>query len=152
MHRFVASWFGTGLILGRLRGNHVGSGTIGALFALPLAVLIGAWLGWQGQIVAALVVTVASVWSADHFAESEGDAGWIVADEAAGTFVAVIGLPFWPAAVIAWAVFRVTDIKKSLAPGVSAAERIPGGLGITADDLIAGLYGLVVGHLVAALL
>lgn len=152
MHRLVASWFGTGLILGRVRGSHLGSGTVGALFALPLALLIGASLGWQAQVVAAAVVTAASVWSARQFVEAEGDAGWICVDEAAGTFVAVIGLPFWPAGVIAWLVFRVADIMKNLAPGVAAAERLPGAVGVTADDLVAGLYGLVVGHLVWALL
>jgi phosphatidylglycerophosphatase A len=151
MHRLVASWFGTGLILGRLRGSHLGSGTMGALFALPVAVLIGIWLGWQGQVAAAVVVTAASVWSAEQFVDTEGDAGWIVVDEAAGTFLAVIGLPFWPAGVVAWIVFRFADINKRLAPGVSAAERLPGGLGVTADDLVAGLYGLVVGHLVRIL-
>lgn len=152
MRRLVASWFGTGLILGRIRGSDLGSGTVGALFALPVAVLIGIWLGWLGQTVAAVLVTVASVWSAGHFAETEGDAGWIVIDEAAGTFLAVIGLPFWPAAIVAWLVFRIADIKKELAPGVSAAEGLPGGVGVTADDLVAGLYGLVVGHLLLALL
>lgn len=152
MHRLVASWFGTGLILGRIRGSHLGSGTVGALFALPAALLMGSWLGWVGQLVAAVVVTAASVWSAEHFVATEGDAGWICVDEAAGTFVAVIGLPFLPWAVVAWVVFRLADIKKTWAPGVSAAEALPGAVGITADDLIAGLYGLVAGHLLWAFL
>jgi phosphatidylglycerophosphatase A len=152
MHRLVASWFGTGLILGRLRGSDLGSGTVGALVALPIALIIGELWGWQAQLLGALVVTAASVWSARPFAHSEGDAGWICVDEAAGAFVAVIGLPFWPFAVIAWVVFRAADIFKNLAPGVAEAERLSGAVGITADDVVAGIYGLVVGHTLWAVL
>ena len=151
MHRVVASWFGTGLILGRIRGEDVGSGTVGAIFALPIAVLIGEWWGWQGQLLAALVVTAAALWSIRPFVGPEGDAGWIVVDEAAGAFVAVIGLPFWPYALIAWIVFRAADIFKTAAPGVARAEDLPGAVGVTADDLVAGLYGLAVGHGLLAL-
>lgn len=147
MHRLVASWFGTGLILGKLRGSHLGSGTVGALFAFPIAYLIGVWFGWQAQVAAAVVMIAVSVWATRPLVASEGDAGWICVDEVAGTFVAVIGLGFWPA-VLAWAVFRVADIKKAWAPGVSAAEGLDGAVGVTADDVVAGLYGLVVGLLV----
>ena len=151
VQRVVASWFGTGLILGRTRGEDIGSGTVGALFALPLALLVGELWGWQGQLLAAVVVTAAALWSARPFVGTEGDAGWIVVDEAAGAFVAVIGLPFWPYALIAWIVFRFADIFKTAAPGVSRAEDLPGAVGVTADDLVAGLYGLAVGHGLLAL-
>lgn len=150
MHRVVASWFGSGLILGRIRGSHLGSGTVGALFALPVALLVGHWFGWPGQLAGAVVVVVASVWSARPFVREEGDAGWICVDEAAGVFIAVIGLSFWPGAVVGWLVFRGADIFKTLAPGVSAAERLLGAWGVTADDVVAGLYGLAAGHLVQA--
>ena len=59
VHKVVASWFGAGLILGRLRGSHLGSGTIGAAVAFPMALLIGDWWGWQAQVVAAVVVYAA---------------------------------------------------------------------------------------------
>ncbi|MGD2043328.1 MAG: phosphatidylglycerophosphatase A [Acidimicrobiia bacterium] len=152
MHRLLASWFGTGLILGRIRGSDLGSGTVGALFALPLAVLIGELWGWQAQIGAAAVVTVASIWATRPFVTDEGDAGWICVDEAAGAFICVIGLPVWPFALIAWLVFRAADIFKNLAPGVAEAERLEGAIGVTADDVVAGLYGLVVGHTLWAVL
>lgn len=150
MHRVVASWFGTGLILGRVRGSHLGSGTVGALFALPVALLVGHWFGWQGQVVAAAVVIAASVWAASPFVGPEGDAGWICVDEAAGAFVAVIGLQFWPGVVMAFLVFRAADIFKNFAPGVARAEGMHGAVGVTADDVIAGLYGLAAGHLLGA--
>lgn len=150
MHRVVASWFGTGLILGRLRGDPLGSGTVGAFFAFPIAVLVGRLWGWPGQVVAAVIVVAAALWSARPFVEGEGDAGWIVVDEAAGAFIAVIGLTFVPA-VAALVVFRAADIFKNWAPGVAEAEALPGALGVTADDVIAGLYGLAAGHLVQTL-
>jgi phosphatidylglycerophosphatase A len=152
MHRVVASWFGTGLILRRIRGNDLGSGTVGALFAFPIAFLVGETLGWQWQIALAGVVTAAAVWAARPFISTEGDAGWICADEAAGVFVALIGLRLGPA-VLAWIVFRLADIFKTYAPGVSTAEvRLSGAVGVTADDVVAGLYGLAAGHIAQALI
>lgn len=144
MQRLFASWFGTGLILGRLRGSHSGSGTLGGALALAMSLFLHRW-GWQAQGVAALVVVVLSLWSARPFSTAaDGDPGWVVVDEAAGTFVATIGLGGLPA-VMGWLVFRAADIFKSAFPGVSQAERLPGAVGVTADDLVAGVYGLAAG-------
>ena len=153
MQRLVASWFGTGLILGRIRGSDMGSGTVGALFALPIALLIGQWWGWAAQLTAAAIVVGLSLWSARPFSTDRGDPGWICVDEAAGAFICVIGLPFWPEALVAWLVFRAADIFKDYAPGVAQAERrLPGAIGVTADDVVAGLYGLAAGHILSALI
>ncbi|NNC40326.1 MAG: phosphatidylglycerophosphatase A [Acidimicrobiia bacterium] len=141
MHRLVASWFGSGLLLRRIRGSDYGSGTVGAALTLVLALGLG-WFGWWAQALAAVGVAGLSVWSANRFAD-EGDPGWIVVDEAAGMLLATIGLTGWPV-LISFFVFRAADIFKAT-PGVGAAERLPGGLGITADDLVAGLYGLAAG-------
>jgi len=148
----IASFFGTGLILRRWRGKDIGSGTIGSFFAAILALIIGHFWGWSGQAAATVVVVLASVWSTSVFVESEGDAGWIVIDEAAGTFVALMGLTLWPAGVVAWVVFRAADIFKKAFPGVAQAERLSGSVGVTMDDLVAGLYGLVAGHIVQSLI
>lgn len=142
MPRLIASWFGSGLILRTLRGSDLGSGTVGAGLALPLALILGRW---EYQLPAALLVIALSVWSSSYFA-SQGDPGWVVVDEAAGALVATIGLTGWPA-LAAWTVFRLADIFKRV-PGVGAAERLPGGWGITADDVVAGLYGLAAGWLI----
>jgi phosphatidylglycerophosphatase A len=150
MRRILASWFGTGLVLGRLRGSDMGSGTVGAAFAVPVAMVL-APLGWPAQLAAAMFVTFVSVWASDGFARDGGDPGWVVIDEAAGALIAMIGLG-WPAGLVAWIVFRVADIFKPAFPGVAAAERLPGGWGITADDVVAGLYGLAAGWLVQTLI
>lgn len=148
MHRLVASWFGSGLLLGKLRGSDAGSGTLAALTALAPAVALGL-VGWWAQLVAALVIAALAVWSAAPFAAEDADPGWVVVDEAAGTFVAVVGLSGWSAAV-AFVVFRLADISKRF-PGVAAAERLGGPIGITGDDVVAGLWALAAGWGVQAL-
>ena len=74
MHRTIASWFGSGLILGRLRGNHSGSGTIGSIVALAMTLLIAPF-GWQYQALAAAIATVLALWSARPFAIDGADPG-----------------------------------------------------------------------------
>ncbi|GBD85437.1 phosphatidylglycerophosphatase A [bacterium BMS3Abin02] len=140
MHRLVASWFGSGLLLRRLRGSDAGSGTVASAVTLVVALLLHPF-GWGVQLAAALTVTALALWSAGPFAE--GDPGWVVVDEAAGMLWATIGLGGW-AAVVAFVVFRIADITKRF-PGVSEAERLHGALGVTADDVVAGLYGLAAG-------
>ena len=149
MHRLVASLFGTGLILRSIRGSDAGSGTVGGLVALPFALLLGETWGWPGQLGAAVLLTGLAFWSSIALAPSTGDAGWIVIDEAAGTFVATIGLLGWPA-VIAFVVFRVADITKRPFPGVHQADSLPGPMGIALDDLVAGVWALGIGHLLNA--
>lgn len=148
--RIIASFFGTGLILRRLRGADIGSGTVGSLFALVPALLLGR-VGLWAQVAGLVVVTAASLISVRPFASSEGDPGWVVIDEAAGTFLATLGLGI-PAALVAWAVFRAADIFKRAFPGVAPAEHLAGSLGVTADDLIAAVYGLAAGWLVQGLI
>jgi len=46
--------------------------------------------------------------------------------------------------------FRIADITKRPFPGVHQADNLPGSLGITVDDSLAALYGLALGHLLAA--
>ena len=149
MARLIASVLGSGLILRKVRGSDGGSGTIASFFVFPISIAAGEIWGWPAQIALLILVTVLGVWAVGHL-RSEGDAGWIVVDEAAGTILATIGLG-WGAGLIALIVFRLADILKRSFPGVAQAESLPGPTGIIADDLVAGLYGLVAGHLVAAL-
>jgi len=102
---------------------------------------------WWSVLALAALATVASVWSARPFAV-DGDPGWICMDETAGTFVAMIGLGGIPW-VVAVVVARLADIFKVL-PGVTHADRMHGPIGITLDDVIAGMYGLAVGWLLVA--
>ena len=150
MARFIASFFGTGLILRRFRGADRGSGTVGSLFALAASLALFR-VGPLAQAAALAVAIVASLLSVRPVASTEGDPAWVVIDEAAGTFLATLGLTGLPAAG-AWVVFRIADIFKRGFFGVAQAERLPGSVGVTADDLVAGLYGLAAGWVLNALI
>lgn len=148
MRRIVASSFGLGLVLRRLRGSDAGSGTMGAALGAALgAVIVLTAAPWWAGAALAIGAIAGSLWAAAPFAE--GDPGWVCIDETAGTLVAVIGLTGWPW-FVAVAVARLADIFKVL-PGVAPAERLPGALGITADDTVAGIYGLAAGWMLSAL-
>ena len=143
MRRTIASLFGVGLFLDRIRGSDTGSGTLGAAAGLAAGMAAGV-LGWPAQLVLAGLVAGVSVWASHPFSD---DPGWVVIDEAAGAMLAVVGLG--PAGAVAgWVMFRIVDIRKKGFPGVRWAERLPGGWGITGDDLVAGGYGLAVGWIV----
>ncbi len=143
MRKAIASSFGLGLIPGKLRGSDDGAGTFGAALAIPLAILV---TNPALEIALFIAVTALGLWAAGPFAD--GDPGWVVIDETAGAWLAMIGLGGWPL-IVGWIVARFADITK-LPPGVGAAERLPGSLGVMADDLVAGLYGLAAGWLLLA--
>jgi phosphatidylglycerophosphatase A len=149
--RLIASFFGTGLILRRVRGRDIGSGTVASLFALAVAIAARP-LGVPFQIGLMMTASIACLIAVRPFLLTEGDPAWVVIDEAAGTFLATLGLGPVPA-LVAWAVFRLADIFKRRFPGVAAAEaKLPGAVGVLADDLVAGLYGLAAGWLLQGLL
>lgn len=144
MRRLLASSLGLGLIPRRLWGTDAGAGTFGAALGAALGggllLIEAAWC--VGALLAAALL-VLSVWAARPFAAGHADPGWVSIDETAGTLVALIGLGGLPW-IVALVVARLADIFKVL-PGVRSAERLPGAWGVTADDLMAGLYGLAVG-------
>jgi len=142
MRRFIAAGFGTGLMPDRLYGSHSGAGTFGA----GVAVVIGVWLipaPWWVDAVVALGAIGLSLWAAAPFAVDGQDPGWVAIDEVAGTLVAMIGLSGWPW-LLAVVVARLLDIFK-VAPGIRQAEDLHGAVGVTLDDVVAGLYGLAAG-------
>ncbi len=130
----VATLFGAGRV-------PFAPGTVGTAAALPLVLLAGRFLTPWGFAIAALAVTLVGLWAAGVTARLLGqhDPQVVVIDEAAGLFVALIGLPTHTWMVIgAFLLFRVFDVLKP--PPAAGAERLAGGLGIMADDLIAGAY------------
>lgn len=148
MQKFVAAGFGVGFIPRRLWNGDNGAGTFGAALAAIIGWALWAAPWWIDAIVAGVAI-VLSLWASAPFAKDHADPNWVVIDEVAGTLVALIGLQGigWGVALI---VARLGDIFKVL-PGVPQAERLPGAVGITADDVVAGLYGLALGWLVTGL-
>lgn len=151
MRRLIASTLGLGFIPRRLWGSDLGAGTFGAAFAAVIGVgLLVLEAPWWIALTIAASFTALSLWAAVPFTRAGEDPGWICIDEAAGTMLALVGLGGLPW-VVALVVARLADIFKVL-PGVRAAERLRGSIGVTVDDLVAGLYGLGVGWVLVAVL
>jgi phosphatidylglycerophosphatase A len=88
---------------------------------------------------ATLLASLAGLW-AIRAAKVDGDPGWVVIDEVAGQWLALLGLaqPTLLGLLAAFALFRLLDIAK---PGpIGWADRQGGAAGIMADDLIAGAF------------
>jgi len=123
-------------------------GTAGSLAALAVAILLATYHAW-GQKEFALLASAAivpAVWSAGVVARARGtkDPQFVVADEIVGQWVALAGVTAhnWKSWLAAFALFRLFDIWKPFL--ILRAESLPGGLGIVADDVAAGLCAAVV--------
>jgi phosphatidylglycerophosphatase A len=116
-------------------------GTAGSLAALVLGAGLLAW--HPGSLwIAAVLATAGGLWAISA-ARIEGDPGWVVIDEVAGQWIALLPLPrpSWPGLLVAFALFRLLDISK---PGpVGWADRQHGAFGIMADDVVAGAIAAV---------
>jgi phosphatidylglycerophosphatase A len=128
------------------------SGTVGSVVGLALwLALLG--LPPLGYAAAVAGVSALGVWAAGRASElfRRHDDGRITIDEVAGMLLSLAWLPARPeVAALAFVLFRVFDIWKPYP--AAAAERLPGGLGVMADDLVAGVYANLGGQLVWRLL
>ena len=136
----VATFFGAGL-------GKPGPGTWGSAAAVLL------WAAFVGflhpspaalaiALLAGIIVSIAlGVPAATIAARESGrhDPGFVVVDEVAGQWIALLGSPFdWRHGLIAFVLFRLFDITKPFP--VRRLERLPEGWGIVFDDVAAGLY------------
>lgn len=115
-------------------------GTAGSLVALALAYPIAHRFGMPVLAPLGLLVGVAGIWFAGAYAKDCGvrDPKSCVIDEVAGQWIALAAAPFSPLGfLLAFTLFRFFDIRKIWPADV--AERLPGGLGIVADDVVAGV-------------
>lgn len=114
-------------------------GTIGSVVGVVSGYMIAGY-GAGILAVATLLVTIIGVFAADAYGQTTGrkDAPEVIIDEVAGQWIALIILPldlWWFAA--AFVLFRFFDITK-IGP-VGMAEQLSGGVGVMADDIVAGL-------------
>jgi phosphatidylglycerophosphatase A len=144
----LANGFGLGL-------SPFASGTVGTLLALPIVWWFCQLLESPGGMVGILVqcaVAIAlclvaiPICSAAEKHYGTKDDGRIVADEYLTFPICMIGLPWNPwVLLIAFLSCRFFDILKP--PPARQLERIPGGTGIVADDVMASFYSLIFNHL-----
>lgn len=151
--RFIATSFGAGYWP---YGPGTAGAVVGLILWLPLSLtghVTGTFLATLGLIV---VFTALGIWSAGIAERYWGpDPSRVVMDETVGQWIAMLPLSvfavqpcplasggFWLWAAVSLLLFRFFDIVKPL--GVRKMEDLPGGTGIMADDILAGIYSAVI--------
>ena len=94
----------------------------------------------------AIVLAIVGVWAADRTAKfvQREDPGCVVIDEVSGqflTYLVALAPLNWKYLLLGFILFRVFDIWKPTP--ARQAENLPGGLGIMADDWVAGFYAAI---------
>lgn len=122
-------------------------GTYGALVAVTLCwAAAEAGVPWLLYLLGTVALGAGGVWAASVACRAWGthDDGRVVIDEVVGQLLALLPIILWlkaniffPALVTGFVLFRVFDIAKP-GPVRWAERRFPGGLGVMADDVVAG--------------
>jgi len=100
------------------------------------------------MLVAIFLVTMAGIWAASRAERllQKKDPSAVVIDEVAGQMIALLSGPFWLptwwSIITAFLLFREFDIWKPYP--IRQLEELDSGLGIMADDILAGAYALIV--------
>ena len=132
----LSTWFYVGFF-------PVAPGTAGSIVAVLIAAFLHHYLGfapWMFAVMAVLLFPIAVRASTiTAKANNLDDPGFVVIDEVAGQWIALLGCPAdWRHALMALILFRLFDITKPFP--ARQLERLPAGWGIVFDDVAAGLY------------
>lgn len=136
---WVATWFGCGLM-------RPGPGTWGTLGGLPFGIALLFFGGVPALVAGIVIVSVAGYWASKKMEEMTGDhdGSYIVIDEVAGIFIALIPAGLEPLSVLAaFILFRFFDILKPW-PVSWLDKNLPGAEGVMLDDMMAGVYAAIV--------
>jgi|SRR6185437_3093449 len=127
-----------------------GSGTVAAIMYCIIWFLLPQFSD-VAQIFLLILILIAGVLSATEVEKIWGEDNYrVVIDEVAGMIIALLFIPREIKYVLAaLALFRFFDILKPL--GIKKMERLPVGWGVMADDVLAGIYSLVILHLAIAI-
>ena len=122
----------------------IAPGTAGSAAGLVLLATVRFFAGPELELGFLVGVVALGLWASDvgeRYAARE-DPGFVVVDEVAGMLLTMLWLPLtWVTALVGFLAFRFFDIVKPFP--VRNAERLQGGIGIMADDLIAAVYAAV---------
>lgn len=138
--KFIGSGFYTGYF-------PVASGT----FASIAAILVYLIPGFENLFIIIPVIVIFmfyGIYVGTKFESEYGkDPAQCTIDEVVGTWISIIALPkTFLIILIAFLLWRALDIIKP--PPARNLERLKGGLGIMIDDVISGIYTLIIMHLV----
>jgi len=115
-------------------------GTAGSLLGLLLFWPLSR-LPFAGEVGVTAALFLLGTLAATHMASRLGlkDPGIVVVDEVVGQWVSLLLLPLTPVTVaLGFLLFRLLDVVKPWP--ARDFERLPGGWGIMADDVMAGIY------------
>lgn len=138
---FLALGFGSGL-------SPLMPGTVGTLAALPIVWLMVSYLTPLLYLLMTILVCLVGVWLCQRTADDMQvhDHGAIVWDEIAGYMIAMLAVPLsWQNMFVAFVLFRFFDIVKPW-PISWLDKQVHGGLGIMLDDILAGVFSLLIMH------
>ena len=129
----------------------VASGTVGSLAALIIYFIPG-FEQWFIIVPLTLIFAAYGIYVGTKFEIVYGkDPAECTIDEIVGMWISLIALPKTILIAIgAFLLWRILDIIKP--PPARNLERLKGGIGIMIDDVISGLYTLIIMHLVVYLL
>lgn len=104
---------------------------------------------WELQLLFIAGIVVLGIWAAFRTERLLGmkDPGKVVVDEVAGQMISLLPLtflvdgPWFVWVIVSFNLFRLFDIFKPYP--ARRFEALPGGFGIMADDLVAGIYGAI---------
>jgi phosphatidylglycerophosphatase A len=135
----IALAVATGLGVGYIR---FAPGTFGSLLGLAVWAVVPSSLTAQAVIIA--IVFGVGAWSASAAERrlNATDPGPVVIDEVLGMLVTLFMVPVgWLGALVGFLLFRVFDVVKPYP--ANRLERLHGGVGVMADDAMAGIYANV---------
>ena len=129
----------------------VASGTVGSLAALIIYFIPG-FEQWFIIVPLTIIFAAYGIYVGTKFEIVYGkDPAECTIDEIVGMWISLIALPKTILIVVAaFLLWRILDIIKP--PPARNLERLDGGIGIMIDDVISGLYTLIIMHLVVYLL
>ena len=136
-------------------GHAPASGTVAvAVAGIPLYLVMHYYLslGWYIALTVVLAAVSVVVHDIGDRILGEKDSRKLVLDELVGYAVAMTAVPAtWQLIVLGFFLERGIDIAK-IPPANVIERRVRGGLGVVGDDVIAGLYTLLLLHLACHLL
>lgn len=138
MWRFIIILLGTGGFAGNIP---VIGGTLGAIEGAFISLIFNSSLWLKGMVLIILFITGVHISGIIEKISGIKDNHSVVIDELIGGVVATFFLPpylwVWIAGMV---FFRLFDWIKPFP--IHYVEKMPGGIGVVGDDIIAGLYSL----------
>ncbi|MCB0381588.1 MAG: phosphatidylglycerophosphatase A [Flavobacteriales bacterium] len=149
IHKTITTFFGAGY-------SPIAPGTAGALFGCGFLFLFNYFEVVLNNpflfIAIILITTLIGIYSTNQLTSEWGkDPSKVVIDEVIGMWISMLLIPFsYLNLLMAFILFRLFDIYKPF--GIRKLEQLYGGLGVMADDVLAGIYANLVLQLIIYLL